>query len=629
MCGIVGFAGQPPFFDPYQVLKNMAQTITHRGPDDEGYVVTPGVGLGFRRLSIIDLETGHQPIFNEKKNIAIVLNGEIYNFPELRDALAGKRHRFYTQTDVETVVHLYEEYGVDCLQHMNGMFAFALWDTQKQRLFIARDRFGKKPVYYTFWKDTLIFASELKAFRAIPDLPLEIDLPSLQKYLTHEYVPTPHSIFKGIHKLEAGHFLLFENRTLKKHTYWDYNLQPSYGNTATEEEWKERFDHIFRESVRRRLISDVPLGVFLSGGIDSSSVVAYMADLIDPHKIKTFSIGFEDRSFDESNYARIVADHFGTDHHEQILHSDALKDMLPYVFSFLDEPFADASIIPTYLLSKFTREHVTVALGGDGGDELFMGYPTFFANQLNRIYHILPSFLHSNVIHPLAKKLPVNMRNLSLDFLIKQFLRGSHVPASYREQVWLGAFMEADLHQVLQIPEVLDADRLYEEVIGFHHNATNLKPLDRLSYFYVKMYLHDDILVKVDRASMAVSLEARTPFLDVEMAHLAQTLPCKYKFHINQGKYLMKKVLESKLPRVILNRPKKGFGIPIAHWFRSDLKEMVQDIFAPEKIKREGFFNATQITQLLQDHFNGVQDNRKQLWTLFVFEWWLDTWYHS
>ncbi len=628
MCGIVGFTCYRSQMDHRSAIQRMADSIRHRGPDDEGFYLNNEIALGHRRLSIIDIEGGHQPMFNEDRTVAVVFNGEIYNFQELKDDLIKRGHAFTSHTDTEVLVHLYEDYGEDFLACLNGMFSLAIWDQKQEILLLARDRAGKKPLYYSEIRGELIFASELKAMTHYPLFTKEMDTLAFVKYLAHEYVPTPHSIFKGVNKLPAGSYLLYKKGTYAIKGFWDYHFGKAYQNQSSEKELIEQLDSLLRDSVSRRLISDVPLGVFLSGGIDSSTIVAYMADLMPSKDIKTFSIGFEDKSFDESGFARDVANYFNTSHYEQILDPKTMLDILPKVVSSLDEPFADASIIPTYLLSKFTRENVTVALGGDGGDELFMGYPTFQASRLAGYYDWIPASIHRNVIVKLAHKLPVSMNNISLDFKIKQFLQAVKMDKSYRDQLWLGAFSLEDMNCLLKSDgnTGLNNTELFSEVIFYNQNNDCRNSMDRLSYFYFKGYLHDDILVKVDRASMANSLETRAPFLDVELMDFIGSIPNKYKMKGFNMKYILKKTLSKKLPKHILQRPKKGFGIPIGKWFRDDLKPLVLDVFSEEKIKREGFFEYPYIKKLLDEHIGGKRDHRKKLWTLFVFEQWLSEW---
>jgi asparagine synthase (glutamine-hydrolysing) len=628
MCGICGVIEYHRPID-CDVLARMNNAMRHRGPDDENYYVADStgrgasVGFGFRRLAIIDLSGGRQPMGNEDESVWIVFNGEIYNFLDLRPQLEARGHVFRTNSDTEAIVHLYEDYGSDCVQHLNGMFAFAIWDTKKQTLFVARDRMGKKPIYYVDTGQQFLFASEVKALLQHPNCPRELDTEALSKYLAYEYVPSPHCIFKGVRKLPAAHSLTWKDGQVTVRPYWDLRFA-SNGARQTqyairEEEYAEELRARLKEAVRLRLISDVPLGVFLSGGIDSSSVVAMMAELMPPQQIKTFSIGFAEKSFDESTYARTVAHFYGTDHHEDVLKPQTMLDILPEVAAFLDEPFADASVIPTYLLSKFTRQHVTVALGGDGGDELFAGYPTFVAHRLARFYKV-PRFVHERVVVPLAQRLPVSTDNFSFDFKIKQFLRGMTYRPEIRNQVWLGAFHPHEQRALLNGAAPLSD--VYEDILNAEQQCNSRNPLERIIYLYCKFYLQDDILVKVDRASMACSLEARAPMLDYTFVEFVNTIPAHLKLNGLKMKYILKKAMRDKLPPDIAARGKKGFGIPVAQWFKSELKELVLDTFAESRIKQQGIFHSPTIARLLDEHMRGIKDNRKQLWTLFMFQMW-------
>ncbi|HVM48064.1 MAG TPA: asparagine synthase (glutamine-hydrolyzing) [Candidatus Acidoferrum sp.] len=621
MCGIAGIVQTTGPVDQ-EALRRMTSTLRHRGPDDEDYHLSErggtAVGMGFRRLAIIDLQGGRQPMCNEDGSLWIVCNGELYNYQELRRELEAKGHQFRTHCDVETLLHLYEEKGTDCVSAVNGMFAAAIWDSGNQTLFLARDRLGKKPLYYRATATQLLFGSEVKALLQHPDCPRELDPRSLSKYLAYEYVPSPHCIFKGVNKLPPGHSLTWRQGDIRVQRYWDVKFpEPLHRSEA---EIAEELRARLKEAVRLRLISDVPLGVFLSGGIDSSSVVAMMAELRPAAQIKTFAIGFEEASFDESRYARRVAEFFGTEHHEEVLQSRVLLDLLPDVAGLLDEPFADASVIPTYLLSRFTRRHVTVALGGDGGDELFAGYPTFAAHRLARFYR-LPGAVHKRLVLPLANLLPVSTENFSLDFKVKRFLRGARESAGIRDQMWLGSFTPAEQAELLAgtAPAVDD----YEDVARVEKDCASRDPLQRLIYQYCKLYLPEDILVKVDRASMACSLEARAPFLDYTFVEFANSIPSRLKLKGFKGKYILKQAMQGKLPTEILARGKKGFGIPIAKWFRNGLRELVADTLSPSRIKQQGIFNPRTVERLLSEHLQGTRDNRKQLWTLLLFELWV------
>jgi asparagine synthase (glutamine-hydrolysing) len=623
MCGICGIVERNGPID-HQALKRMTAAIQHRGPDDEGFYVAPeegqtGVGLGFRRLSIIDLVTGNQPISNEDGSVHVVFNGEIYNYRELRTGLESRGHRFATDSDTEVIVHLYEDLGSQCVERLNGMFAIALWDANRGELVLARDRFGKKPLYYADLGGSFLFGSELKSLLEHPHCPRDLDFDALTRYLALEYVPTPYSIFAGIKKLPGGHVLRWRDGRISLEQFWDLELRPDEP-PRSDEQYVDEFRELFHAAVRRRLVSDVPLGAFLSGGIDSSSVVAMMVDAAPAGTVKTFSVGFEEQSFDESLHARRVATHFGTDHHEEIFTAGVMLDTLPTVVDWLDEPFGDASILPTYLLSRFTREHVTVALGGDGSDELLAGYPTFPADRLARFYRV-PRLLHSNVIVPLADRLPVSTANFSFDFKLKRFLRAASSREDVRHPVWLGSFTPDEQTALLTASP---GDPLAEQrrVLA----AAGGDRLEKLIYLYAKTYLQDDILVKVDRASMACSLEVRAPFLDVELVEFLCRVPSRLKLRRLDTKHLLKLAMNDVLPPGIATRSKKGFGIPVASWFKGELREALQDELSPERIRRQGLFEPVEVTRLVSEHLSGRRDHRKALWTLFVFQLWHRRW---
>jgi asparagine synthase (glutamine-hydrolysing) len=622
MCGICGVVGHRPV--DRAVLEEMARTLRHRGPDDERYFVrdsTDGVavGFGFRRLSIIDLETGSQPVPNETGSIRMMLNGEIYNFRELRRELVSRGHRFSTNGDAEVVVHLYEDEGAGCVQRLNGMFALALWDEDRRELVLARDRFGKKPLYYADLGHSLVFGSELKALLAYPECPHALDFESLSRYLALEYVPTPRSILEGISKLPAGHFLRWRERRSTITRYWDLTFQ--VGPEKSDQEYADELRVRLRDAVRRRLVSDVPLGAFLSGGIDSSSVVAMMASELPRGNVRTFSIGFEEPSFDESSHARRVASHFGTEHHEEVFTSSTLLDLVPTLAEVADEPFADASILPTYLLSRFTRQSVTVALGGDGADELLAGYPTFTADKIARHYPV-PQLLHESLVISLVDRLPVSTSNFSVDFKLKRFVRGAKQPPDTRHAVWLGS-LSPDEQRALMTRT--SGDPFTEQRQAFAAAPTR-DPLERLVYQYASTYLQDDILVKVDRASMANSLEVRAPFLDVELVEFLGRVPPRLKLRRFDTKHLLKRAMTGVLPSGIPARKKKGFGIPLGEWFKGELREPLQDELSPERLRQQGFFEPQEVQRLISEHLSGRRDHRKPLWTLFVFQLWHRRW---
>ena len=627
MCGICGYIYLDRSKRPSEdVLKDMMNTLILRGPDDQGTYIKDNVALGQRRLSIIDLEKGHQPMFNEDGSVVIIYNGEVYNFRELRATLLEKGHVFKTHSDTEVIVHAYEEYGEDCLKHFNGMFAFAIWDSRNQTLFLARDRFGKKPLYYAFFDNQFIFGSELKAILKHPAAKKEIDLNALSKYLAYEYVPSPYSIFKNIYKLEAGCMLSLKDGKTRIERYWDlrFERRPILNIKETE----RQLLGLLKESVKKRLISDVPLGVFLSGGIDSSAVVCMMAELMNPKDIKTFSVGFKEKSFDESNDARRIAKFFGTDHHEEILSPDTMLDVLPDILDLLDEPFADSSIIPTYLVSKFTRQHVKVALGGDGGDELFLGYPSFLACKIYSMLDLFPDMVKKIPFKMLAKIVGTSDDYMSLSFRIRRFARGLDFPQEVRHQAWIGAFMPRE-QKGLFLPDKgldYDAGNVYSLTKKFFSAAEKLESLDKAIYIYVKTYMTDDILTKVDRASMANSLEVRAPFLDTEFTEFAAGIPASLKLKNFNTKWILKDALKGRLPEETLKKGKQGFAVPVAKWLKADLKGLLLDAFNKTKIEREGIFDYAYIKNLVDRFLENKNDTRKEIWVLFMFEMWYNKW---
>jgi len=624
MCGICGVAGGDPS-ESQELVGRMCDAMVHRGPDDEGAVQLDGVTLGSRRLSIIDIAGGHQPIHNEDSTVWVIQNGEIYNHLELRKLLVSAGHKFSTQSDTEVLAHGYEEWGESMVERLNGMFAFAVLDRRRRRVLLARDRMGIKPLHYAVDGKRLVFASELKCLLCDPALRRDIDPVALDEYLALEFVPSPRSIVRGISKLPPAHTLEWwlGSGIHQLHRYWSPTLEEENGARGrTLDEECEELRTVLRESVRKELISDVPLGVFLSGGIDSSAVTAMMSQL--GTEVKSFSVGFADRSFDESRYARQVAQHLGTDHHELTLEPSMLLDLIPKLPTLLDEPLGDASIIPTYLLSAFTRRHVKVALGGDGGDELFAGYPTIQAHRLAGYYNRAPRLLRKGLIEPVVGRLPVSRANLSFDFRAKRFVSGAAHPVHERHRRWMGSFT-AEERTALLSSDV--RDRL---AAGGHVKLSELDgaelrdPINQVLLMDMRLYLENDILVKLDRASMMASLEGRVPLLNNDFVEYATRLPLTMKLRGLRSKFLLKRALRGLLPDSILNRPKKGFGIPVADWFRGPLKEQMLSVLGPERIARKGFFDGAAVAALVGNHLAGRRDNRKQLWTLFVFELWHD-----
>ena len=607
----------------------MCSALAHRGPDDEGSVHLDGVTLGMRRLSIIDLEGGHQPMHNEDSRIWVVQNGEIYNHLELRSELEGFGHVFSSRSDTEVLVHGYEQWGSDFVSRLNGMFAFALHDRARREVLLARDRMGIKPLHYAIDGPRLVFASELKALLIDPALRRGVDPVALDQYLALEYVPSPRSMVIGIGKLPPAHTLTWSvvERTSVLRRYWEPSLSEGADvvNARGLDGQCEELLGALRESVRKELISDVPLGVFLSGGVDSSAVAAMMTQL--GSEVKSFSVGFADRSFDESGYARQVAQHLGTDHHELVLEPQMLLGLIPKLPSLLDEPLGDASIIPTYLLSEFTRRHVKVALGGDGGDELFAGYPTLQAHRLAGYYERLPRVLRRGLVEPVVRRLPVSRGNLSFDFRAKRFVGGAGYPVEERHRRWMGSFTGEERVALLSAEVREAAARSGREGarVALEEGAAGPQdPLNRVLLSDMRGYLENDILVKLDRASMLASLEGRVPLLNNDFVEYATGLPLNLKLRGWSSKFLFKRALRGLLPESILARPKKGFGIPVAEWFRGPLKEQMLSVLSPERMASKGFFEPAAVEALVRQHLEGKRDNRKQLWTLFAFELWHD-----
>lgn len=630
MCGITGWANLdarvPPGAGGRRLLRSMCDRMVHRGPDSEGLMVEAGVALGMRRLAIIDLATGEQPATNEDNQVSVVLNGEIYNYRELRVRLEAKGHSFRSQSDTEVLPHLYEEHGTEMLGLLDGMFAFALWDAKRRRLLLARDRFGEKPLYWGVFGDVLLFASEVKALLAHPLIRPRLNLEALRQYLAFDYVPAPLSIYEGIHKLPAAHALMLEDGRTRTWRYWHLSYRKQEP-VPSEDEAAERVRELLADSVRARMVADVGLGVLLSGGVDSSAVAA-LASAASSEPVKTFSISFAERSFDESRYARRVADFLGTDHYEERLSADRSADLVGEIGSWMDEPLSDPSLMPTYLLSRFTRRHVTVALGGDGGDELFAGYPMYWGHTAAQIYSRLPRLLRAGVIEPAVKLLPVKTKNLSLGFRARRFIAGvKHADAVARHHVWFGSFAPTE-QTLLLTREAQDAGRVGESGDVYHGarrlledcDATSL--VERMQYLDTKLYLAEGILTKVDRASMAVSLEVRAPFLDHRLAEYVAQLPVGYKLRGRTSKYILKQAVRPLLPRFVIERPKKGFGVPVAEWLKNRLRPLARDLLSPARLRRHGLFNSEYVACLQREHERGTANHQKLLWTLLMFELW-------
>jgi asparagine synthase (glutamine-hydrolysing) len=621
MCGIAGFidlwlSGKGSVVEDRDlVIDRMCRRISHRGPDDQGVMVKSGVALGMRRLSIIDLLSGHQPISGEDNSVTIVFNGEIYNFLELKPQLEARGHTFKTNSDTEAIVHAYEEFGTECLQLLRGMFAFAIWDDKTRTLFIARDRTGKKPLYYTTTPGgTFVFGSELKSVLEHPEVSRELDNEGLDAYLTLGYVPDPLSIFRRIHKLPPGHYLTFREGQVRINQYWDFNFLAT--EDRTEAEYLEELRGLLEESVRLRLISDVPLGAFLSGGIDSSTVVALMARHMG-QPVKTFSIGFHEDSYNELKYARLTAEKFGTDHHEFFVTPDICSIVDELVWHF-DEPFADSSAIPTYMVSKLARDHVTVVLSGDGGDELFAGYTRYVVDRKREGFARLPKPLRENVMRPLSERLPHSawgrnyLHNVSLDPISRYLDSVSVFTSLNRQSLYSSAFKS-------RLGSSSYVNTLFDDLVN---RVTTGESLDQLLYLDSKTYLPGDILTKVDRMSMAVSLEARAPLLDHKLVDFVTRVPASMKLAGFETKYLLKRAVQDLVPPEILNRPKQGFGVPIQEWINQQLRSRVRETLTEPRTQQRGYLNNHYVNVLLDEHERGRRDHSMGLWALFMLELW-------
>lgn len=608
MCGLSGFVGRGSRDD----LERAMRSLRHRGPDGEGLFVDPdtGVHLGHRRLAILDLAGGGQPMWNEDQTVAVIHNGEIYNHVELRHQLIARGHRFTSDhSDTEVLVHGYEEWGADLPVRLNGMFAFAILDRSSRRLFLARDRFGEKPLYYTHCAGMFAFASELTALCQLPFVDRQIEPAAIQKFLAYGFLPSPRTLLEGVFKLPGGSWLLFDldQNIVRTGRFWQFSLAPDERlNESHDDVLAEELRELIAQAVRRRLISDVPLGVFLSGGIDSGAILAAAARSMPADKIRTFTIGFTEPSFDESDYAATVAKTFGTQHATERLDLETARDLLPSVLGALDEPLGDPSILPTYLLSRFTRREVTVALSGDGGDELFAGYDPFAALALAQTYHrLVPSGVH-RLLRDLADLLPLSDRNMSFDFKVRRALAGLSYPASMWNPAWLAPVEPEAMAELCDHP--LAPEELYSEAIQQWERARPHQSIvDRTLEFYTIFYLPDNILTKVDRASMMSSLESRAVFLDNDLVTFCQRLPHRFKYRNGTRKYLLKRAFEGDLPDDILRRPKKGFGIPLAKWLRSDPPTLPVDPVPGIRIDR--------VRQAWTEHREGRRDHRLFLWS--------------
>lgn len=621
MCGIVGILRRDRQPVDRGLLKAMTDTLAHRGPDGEGMYLVGAVGLGHRRLAIIDVEGGTQPMASEDGSAWISYNGEVYNFRELRTELKALGHQFRTSSDTEVVLAAYRSWGPECVRKLRGMFAFAIWDSARRQLLLARDRLGIKPLVYAWDGRSLRFASEIKAILEDPAVPRELDRDALLEYFTYLSVPAPRTIFRGIEKLPPASYLLcsLDRGEPEIHRYWDLDMTPNHG--LREAEWIESLDHSLREAVRSHLVSDVPVGAFLSGGLDSSSVVAYMAQA-SAGRIKTFSIGFDEAEFDELTYARQVAARYGTDHFEMVVKPDVMG-VLPRLTQQFDEPFGDASAVPTYCVARITRDHVTVALSGDGGDESFAGYRRYAeAMTWHRRMDVPPLSVAKPLLRLVAAALPARARGhdfievLGLDPLTRY-----HRMMSHQRPSSLAALLAPD------VAASTTARIRPDEFVRLAGKGTTKDYLSTLQYLDIQQYLPEDILTKVDRTTMLTSLEARVPLLDHVLLEHVATMPSGLKFRDGVGKYILKQVMRPHLPGDILSRRKMGFGVPLAKWFRKDLRDFTRGILSEPRTRQRGVLNPETVESLFQRHLSGHRDYSAQLWSIICFELWCRTWW--
>jgi len=620
MCGIVGLVRNDGKPIDEGLLARMNEAIRHRGPDEDGFYVNGSVGLAMRRLAIIDLKSGQQPIHNRDRTAWIVFNGEIYNYLELREKLEKLGHTFYTNSDTEAIVHAYDQYGSDCPKHLRGMFAFAIWDERTQELFLARDRVGKKPLLYAEVNGQLVFGSEFSAILLHPDVSKEIRPEAIDCYLSFMCVPAPLTAYRAIKKLEPGHSLRWRKGELKTERYW----QPDFSKKLdiSEEEAGERAIEILRDAVKVRLMSEVPLGAFLSGGIDSSAVVALMSQE-SSEKVKTFSIGFEEQDFSELQHAKRIAEHVGADHHEFIVRPDAVE-ILPMLVEHYGEPYADSSAVPTYYVARETRRHVTVALNGDGGDESFAGYERYIAMGLTEKYRKVPAFFRESLIKEAVNRIPTSPIRKSTVNSAKRLLEVVSKPRVNRYMHWMSVFNEGLKEPLYSEAFREQTDRAFAASFldTWFKKANGNGPVDTLLLTDLMTYLPNDLLVKVDIATMAVSLEARSPFLDHHVIEFAASLPERLKLRRLTTKYLLKKVLRRLLPAENLDRRKMGFGVPIGHWFRGKMQPFLREVVLSDKALRRGFFKPEVVKQLVEQHTRSERDYSHQLWTLLMLELW-------
>ncbi len=632
MCGIAGFSTfktEPN--NKLDIIGRMCDAIALRGPDEWATWADGQMVFGHRRLSIVGLSDGKQPM-SLADRYTITFNGEIYNFRDLRKELEADGVELKTSSDTEVILHFFAKYGTECFSYFNGMFALAIWDAQEQKLILARDRMGKKPLFYYYKNNEIIFASELKALVQHPYFTKTVCHKGLDRFLTYEYIPTPHTIFENTYKLEAAQFMVLNSSGFRTDFYWSYPSVDSFSmDNLDENQVICDIEDILSDAIKLRLQADVPVGIFLSGGIDSSLITALASKNNNSgHKLKTFSIYFNEKSYDESQHIETITKRFDVEHHAEVVSSRDMLGLFPKLGAIMDEPMADASLIPTYFLSKIAAAEVKTVLSGDGADELFAGYPTYIANKLINIYNIIPYNIRDSITRTVRDSktslLPVSFKNMSLDHLLKQFFRGAGIAGEIRFFKWMGGLLESEKSSIYNesFAASLRANLPYEDLSRYLSRVNIYSELDRLLYLSQKLYLMDDILVKVDRASMMNSLEVRVPFLDYRLVEYAAGLPDRFKLNGFKTKYILKKLALKHLPKSIVQRPKKGFGIPISTWLNTDLRAPMLELLGESRLKNQGIFEYAGVKELIDGHFDKKMNNRKQLWTLVCFQLWAD-----
>ncbi|MCG2737380.1 MAG: asparagine synthase (glutamine-hydrolyzing) [Candidatus Methanoperedenaceae archaeon] len=615
MCGICGYYG----LKDIDLLRKMTEAIKHRGTDDEGFFSDQDIGLGMRRLSIIDLSTGKQPIHNEDESIWIVFNGEIYNFQELKLSLEKIGHRFYTNSDTEVIIHAYEEFGEKCVNKLRGMFAFAIWDANEKKLFLARDRFGIKPLYYSNIESKLFFGSEIKSILQYKSYNQEINLSAIHDYLSYLYIPAPKTIFKDINKLPPAHILCYKNGKMKIEKYWDLTF-PEQKNLG-EEYYIKKTRELLEESVRLHMISDVPIGVYLSGGLDSSTITGLMSQISD-QPVKTFTIGFNDEEFSELGYARCVSDHFNTEHHEFIVEADSFE-LLPDIIRQHDEPFGNATSIIHYLISDQIRKKVKVALSGTGGDEIFAGYPKYVGMGLAEHYCKIPKVIRKNFIEKILYLLPESRKETDYVRWGKLFVNAASLSPPERYYSMISYFSEREKYDLYSNGF---KENCFEESFKFVKklfDSQSINDFDQKTFYAeLNSYLPYNILEYTDKTSMAVSLETRVPFLDHKLVEFSASVPYSIKLKGYNMKYLLKKAVKDLLPKKILKRKKMGFNPPTGLWLDRDLKDLINEYLAKEVIEQRGYFSFDSIDKILKQHRSGKKNLGLKIWSLICLEEW-------